>query len=255
MSDELWNAKLTRENISDFYYQTVVMVFSSVYPITKEATRCERAIVKSYLDIYSRRNTVPAEQVIFVFGDLLLENAKSVVEEFPLPADVTFQDRLLDEYTRNSMLEKILSKIDSKSFKMAEFISTDVKKNKVPKAKSGAGLFVLTPLLVIEIIVLAVIIAVVSYAAITVPYTSDKLIDERGIFEAVSVQEQFVGAMDYYPLNVNVTKSAYYNDTMQQACPSDEITESGEVAPSDTQGVLAPSLAEPTDTQVSATSG
>ncbi len=252
MSDELWNAKLTRENISDFYYQTVVMVFSSVYPITKESTRCERAIIKSYLDIYSRRNSVPAEQVIFVFGDLLLENAKSVVEEYPLPSDITFQDRLLDEYTRNSMLEKILSKIDSKSFKMAEFISTDVKKNKSPRSKSGAGLFVVTPLLVIEIIILAMIIAFVSYAAITVPYTNDKLIDERAIFESVSVQEQFIGAMDYYPLNVVVSKSSYYNDTLNVPVP-DEPVESGESVPSD-QG-LAPSLAEPAETQVSATSG
>ena len=53
MADELWNQKLTRENIRDFYMSTVVMVYSSCYGITKEATRCENAIVKSYLDIYS----------------------------------------------------------------------------------------------------------------------------------------------------------------------------------------------------------
>ncbi len=253
MSDELWNAKLTRENISDFYYQTVVMVFSSVFPITKEATRCERAIVKSYLDIYSRRNTVPAEQVIFVFGDILLENAKSVVEEYPLPSDLTFQDRLLDEYTRNSMLEKILSKIDSKSFKMAEFISTDVKKVKTPKTRS-AGLFTVTPLLIIEIIILAIVISFVSYAAITIPYSKDKLINERDIFEAVSVQEQFIGAMNYYPLNVNVSKSAYYNDIMNANAASDEEpAEPGESEPA--EQILAPSLATTAETQVSATSG
>ena len=51
MADELWNQKLTRENIRDFYMSTVVMVYSSCYGITKEATRCENAIVKSYLDV------------------------------------------------------------------------------------------------------------------------------------------------------------------------------------------------------------
>ena len=51
MSDELWNQKLTRENIRDFYMSTVVMVYSSCYGITKEATRCENAIVKYPNDI------------------------------------------------------------------------------------------------------------------------------------------------------------------------------------------------------------
>ena len=113
MADELWNQKLTRENIRDFYMSTVVMVYSSCYGITKEATRCENAIVKSYLDIYSKRNNVPADKVIYEFGDILLENSKNIVTQYPLPADLTFEDRQLDEYTRNSMLEKILDALCS----------------------------------------------------------------------------------------------------------------------------------------------
>ena len=65
MSDELWNQKLTRENIRDFYMSTVVMVYSSCYGITKEATRCENAIIKSYLDIYSKRNNIAGDRVIY----------------------------------------------------------------------------------------------------------------------------------------------------------------------------------------------
>ena len=66
-------------------------------------------------------------------------------------------ERLLDEYTRNSMLEKILSKIDSKSFKAMEFINTDVKKGRRPKQMRKLNdLFQVTPLLILEIIVLAI---------------------------------------------------------------------------------------------------
>ena len=79
MSDELWNQKLTRENIRDFYMSTVVMVYSSCFSITKEATRCENAIIKSYLDIYSKRNNVAGDRVIYEFGDILLANAKNIV--------------------------------------------------------------------------------------------------------------------------------------------------------------------------------
>ena len=71
MSDELWNEKLTRENLKDFYMSTVDMVYSSVFEITQEPTRCERAIVKSYLDIYAKRANVPGERVIYDFGDIL----------------------------------------------------------------------------------------------------------------------------------------------------------------------------------------
>ena len=167
MSDELWNQKLTRENIRDFYMSTVVMVYSSCYSITKEATRCENAIIKSYLDIYSKRNNVPGDRVIYEFGDILLANAKSIVAQYPLPADMTFEDRLLDEYTRNSMLEKILSKIDSKGFKAMEFINTDVKNKAVRRPKQMRklnDLFQVTPLLILEVILLAIVIWMVSYA-------------------------------------------------------------------------------------------
>ena len=104
MADELWNQKLTRENIRDFYMSTVVMVYSSCYGITKEATRCENAIVKSYLDIYSKRNNVPADKVIYEFGDILLENSKNIVTQYPLPADLTFEDRQLDKFSYSEAL-------------------------------------------------------------------------------------------------------------------------------------------------------
>ncbi len=247
MADELWNAQLTRENFKDFYMSTVIMVYSSVYKITKEATRCENAIVKSYLDVYSKRASLPADKVIYVFGDILLENAKNIVEEYPLPSDMTYSERLLDEYTRNSMLEKILTKIDSKSFKMAEFISTDVKKTGMTmQTRKKNDIFAVTPLLVLEIIVLSVIIWMVSYAAVTVPYTKDVLINEKGIFESSSVQEQFISAMGFFPLNVKM---------VEQTPAVDENGEIIETEPAQTEAVIAASLAETTEPEVSATSG
>ena len=48
------------------------MVYPSVFDIIKETTRAENAIVKSYQDIYAKRESVAGEDVIFVFGDILL---------------------------------------------------------------------------------------------------------------------------------------------------------------------------------------
>ena len=204
MSDELWNQKLTRENIRDFYMSTVVMVYSSCYGITKEATRCENAIIKSYLDIYSKRNNIAGDRVIYEFGDILLANAKNIVAQYPLPADMTFEDRLLDEYTRNSMLEKILSKIDSKGFKAMEFINTDVKNKAVRRPKQMRklnDLFQITPLLILEVIILAVVIWIVSYAAVTLPYRHSELISDK-VNESATIQDQFNNALAFYPFKI-----------------------------------------------------
>lgn len=258
MADELWNQKLTRENIRDFYMSTVVMVYSSCYGITKEATRCENAIVKSYLDIYSKRASIPADRVIYEFGDILLENANNIVAQYPLPADITFEERLLDEYTRNSMLEKILSKIDSKSFKAMEFIQSDVKKGnrQRPNTRKLNNLFQITPLLIFEIIILAAIIWAVSYLAITLPYRHSEIIDEKSIFETASVQEQYINALPFYPLRVQTEKSVeegFMPQAPSDPASSDPSAEAPET--SETTGEPAPQLAETTQPEVSATSG
>ena len=257
MADELWNQKLTRENIRDFYMSTVVMVYSSCYGITKEATRCENAIVKSYLDVYSKRNTIPADKVIYEFGDILLENSKNIVAQYPLPADMKFENRLLDEYTRNSMLEKILSKIDSRSFKAMEFINTDVKKGRRPKQMRKLNdLFQVTPLLILEIIALAIVIWAVSYVAVTLPYRNSELINEKNIFETASIQEQYINALPFYPFKIQTSKSTEEGFlpaptvNTQAADPSAEGVEE-----TTTTGVPAPVLAETGTTELSATSG
>ncbi len=257
MADELWNQKLTRENIRDFYMSTVVMVYSSCYGITKEATRCENAIVKSYLDVYSKRNTIPADKVIYEFGDILLANSKNIVAQYPLPSDMKFEERLLDEYTRNSMLEKILSKIDSKSFKAMEFINADVKKGRRPKQMRKLNdLFQITPLLILEIIVLAIVIWAVSYIAITIPYRQSELINEKSIFETASIQEQYINALQFYPFRIQTNKSLEEGflpaPANNQGADASGESQEETVA---TTTALAPQLAQSSEPEISATSG
>lgn len=216
--DELWNKELTRDNITDFYFSTVSMVYPSVFDITKETTRAENAIVKSYQDIYAKRESVAGEDVIFVFGDILLKNAKDIIDMYPLPDNLDFAPRLLDEYTRNSMLEKIITKIDSKGFKVAEFISSDShKQNSLSSFRRYMEVFPVTPLLVFEVIIVSIIIWLVSLAAIKLPYSNNKLINEQDVFETDSLQERYMNAMAYYPLNFDINKSFYNNAKIANA--------------------------------------
>lgn len=222
---DLWNSKLNRENIVDFYNETVVMVYSSVMNITKETTRAEQAIIKSYLDIYARRNEVSAEDVIFVFGDILLKNANDIVEQSPLPESITFVPKELDEYTGNYMMEKILNKIDSKGYKVAEFISSDVKKSRSPgQLRKINDLFPISPLLIMEVLILALFIFGVSYVSITYPYKNKALVKEKEIFNESTLQEQFMAVMDYFPV---LSKTA-------EAKPSEPAAQTDATDPSET---------------------
>lgn len=255
MAEELWNEKLTRENLKDFYMATVTMVYSSVFGVTKEPTRCERAIVKSYLDIYAKRAIVPGDRVIYDFGDILLENAKAVVAEYPLPSDLTFEERKLDEYTRNSMIEKILAKIDSKSYKMAEFISTDVKKTKRTKQLNKvSSFFQVTPLLVFEVIILAGIVWFVAYVAVTLPYRNSPLIKERNIYEKTSIQQQYIAAIPFYPIKLRLSNAGAGTAQQQGGDPNVTSTETTPPPESSTTE-LAPVINPTTEPVISATSG
>ena len=254
MAEDIWYEKLTRENLKDFYEATVSMVYSSVFGITKEPTRCERAIIKSYLDIYAKRGSVPGDRVIYDFGDILLENAKAIVAEYPLPTDLTFQERKLDEYTRNSMIEKILTKIDSTSYKMAEFISTDVKRTKRTKQLNKvSSFFQVTPLLVFEVLILAGIVWFVAYVAVTLPYRNSPLIRERNIYEKSSVQQQYIAAIQFYPIKLRLPATNGAGGS-QQYDPNASATETTP-PPTTTTTELAPVINPTSEAAISATSG
>lgn len=230
---DMWNEKLTRENIEAFYYSTCEMVYSSVYGITKETTRAEQAIVKSYLDVYQQRTVIDGEDVLYVFGDILLKNAKEIVEKYPLPDNLNSSDmRALDEYTRNFMHDKILAKIDSTGFRVAEFISTDAKKPKAAQTmKKFSDYLPITPALLVQLVIVFLLIWGISYVAVTFPYRSDPLIDSDDVFTSVPLVDKFVQALPYYPLNVDfpVEEAQATDPDASETTVSEETTSLGPV--------------------------
>lgn len=219
---DMWNKRLERENINDFYNETIDMVYPSVYSICKETTRTEQAIVKSYVDVFQQRQNISGEEVMFVFGDILLKNANDIVEKYELPENLTFGERSLDEYTRNSMFEKIVSKIDSKGFKVAEFISSDAKKIKNGKSKKDSFSIVVTPLLIFHMVVLALLIWGISYVAITLPYRHNELVSDK-ISDSVPLQEKYVSVLDYLPMDVDYIENSEADSSAEETQPSEEL--------------------------------
>ena len=203
---DMWSEKLTRENFEAFYNSTVDMVYSSTYGVCKETTRTENAIVKAYIETYQQRSSIKGEDVLYVFGDILLKNAEEIVEKYPLPENLSFAPRTLDEYMRNSMLEKITAKLDSTGYKVAEFISSDAKNIKNGKNKKDSFSIVVTPLLIFHMVVLALLIWGISYVAITLPYRHNELVSDK-INDSVPLQEKYVSILNYLPLDVDFVES------------------------------------------------
>ena len=247
---DMWSEKLTRENFEAFYKSTVDMVYASTYGVCKETTRTENAIVKAYIETYQQRSSIRGEDVVFVFGDILLKNAEEIVEKYPLPENLNFAPRTLDEYTRNSMLEKITAKLDSTGYKVAEFISSENKKGKPSKAVQRVlDVFPVTPLLAIQLVLLAVIIWLVSTVSISVINKDDNALTESAVFESVDLQNKYVAVLDYYPLNVDYVVAA-------EASPEENQGEAVEtVTAEETVDPLAPVLAETDPVEPSATRG
>jgi len=246
---DMWSEKLTRENFTNFYNSTVDMVYSSTYGICKETTRTENAIVKSCIETYQQRSTIRGEDVLYVFGDILLKNAEEIVEKYPLPEGLSFAPRTLDEYTRNSMLEKINVKLDSAGYKVAEFISSENKKGKPSRAVQRVlDVFPVTPLLAIQLVLLAVVIWLISTVSISMINKDDTKIEADSVFESCDLQNKYVAVLDYYPLNVDYVVTAEPDsDEAGQEVMETEATEA--VDP------LAPVLAETDPVEPSATRG
>ena len=194
--------------------------------------------------------TESGEDVLYVFGDILLKNAEEIVEKYPLPENLSFAPRTLDEYTRNSMLEKITSKLDSTGYKVAEFISSENKKGKPSKAvQKVMDVFPVTPLLAIQLVLLAVIIWLVSTVSITLVNKDDNELNEASVYESVDLQNKYVAVLDYYPLNVDYVVTAEVSPDDPDASAYE--TETAE----ETYDPLAPVIAETDPVEPSATRG
>lgn len=233
---QCWDKKLTRENIKEFYDYTVPMVYSAVFDLVKDPTKTEQVIIKSYLDLYQQRGTIAVGDAEFVFSDILQKNSKSMLEKYPVPENLMFTARNLDEFTSSFMIQKILNKIDSAGYKFVEVISSnDNKKFQASShVKKFNELFPVTPLLVFALIIVSVVIWGVSKAAITIPYRNDNLVNTKDCFDSVDIQENIVSMLPYYPLAVNFPKQDSVNiDEVEKeiAATSVEETEATVLAP------------------------
>lgn len=242
---ELWNQPLTKENLKNFYEETIEDVYPAVFGICKEENRTQQVIVKSYVDTFQQRAMISGEDVLNTFGEILLNNANALVESSPLPENVLLLTQgTLTERGRNEIYVKISNKIESKFFRTSELLSSDSKKiMSSVETRASSIQFSVSPFLIMQLIVLALIIWGVSYASITVPYRNNKLIPEANIpgstqFRSISLKDEYISILRYLPFNI---------------APAEN--ESTEANNEPIESELAPSFATTTAPETKATNG
>ena len=90
---DMWNEKLTRENIENFYEMYAAFAYRCAYKNLRDTTRAEMCVVDAFIDTYHKRAKLSEEKVIYYFSDAVACRAHN-------PKVARFESRL-----RNHMKE------------------------------------------------------------------------------------------------------------------------------------------------------
>lgn len=230
---EIWNEKLTRENIEAFYDLYAAFAYKCAYRTLKDTTRAEMCVVDSFIDTYHKRAKLEDDNVIYYFSDALQFHINEMVAKFPVINDSAAPEKSLDEYTASTMKHTIIERIDSPRFRIAEFMSStpDTKmRRRTPIIEffQNSGI---TVMLLIKLALLIVVIAVVTYfGAFTFFHADDYVLSntEKG---SLKLDEYIVSVMDYLPVTLNGKGevAAPQPTSIETGAPSDDA--SSETAP------------------------
>ncbi|MBQ0012905.1 MAG: hypothetical protein KBT07_09420 [Clostridiales bacterium] len=202
---EIWNERLTRENIEAFYDEYASFAYRSAYRTLRDTTRAEMCVVDSFIDTYHKRAKLEEDNVIYFFSDALQFHINEMVAKYPVINDAAAPEKKLDEYTASTMKHTILERIDSPRFRIAEFVSStpDTKmRRRTPIVEffRGSGL---TVMLLIKLAFLAIVIAVVTYFGAFTFFHANQYVQSNTQKGQMKLDAYIVSVMDYLPVSVS----------------------------------------------------
>ena len=236
---KIWNAKLTRENIEEFYDLYAAFAYKCAYKNLRDTTRAEMCVVDSFIDTYHRRAKLTEEKVIYYFSDALQFHINELMAKYPVINDAAPPEKNLDEYTASTMKHTILERIDSPRFRIAEFMSStpDTKiRRRTPIVEffQNSGI---TVMLLVKLAFLALVIAVVTYFGAITFFHADNYIQNRTQKGTIKLDEYIVSIMDYLPVSISgkgdlqaesagqVTESVEGTDEVTETTTTEATTE------------------------------
>ena len=202
---DMWNEKLTRENIETFYDMYASFAYRCAYKNLRDTTRAEMCVTDAFIDTYHKRAKLAEDKVIFFFSDSLQYHINELAARYPVINDAAPTEKNLDEYTASTMKTAILERIDSPRFRIAEFMAS-TPDNKMRRRTPLADFFSnsgITVMLLIKLVVLIIVIAATTYfGAVTLFHANDFILSstQKG---TTKLEEYIVGILDYLPVSIS----------------------------------------------------
>lgn len=202
---DMWNERLTRENIEAFYDMYASFAYRCAYKNLRDTTRAEMCVVDAFIDTYHKRAKLTEEKVIFFFSDSLQYHINELAARYPVINDAAPLEKNLDEYTASTMKSTILEKIDSPRFRIAEFMAS-TPDNKMRRKTPLTDFFQnsgITVMLLIRLLILLLVIAATTYfGAVTLFHANEDILGstQKG---TTKLEEYIVGILDYLPVSIN----------------------------------------------------
>ena len=223
---EMWNEKLTRENIEQFYDTYAAFAYRCAYKNLRDTTRAEIAVTDAFIDTYHKRAKLSEDKVIYYFSDALQYHVNELAGRYPVINDAAPAEKNLDEYTASTMKHTIMEKIDSPRFRVAEFMAS-ASDNKIRRNTPLADFFQnsgITVMLLIKLVILAIVIGITTFFGAKMIFHADDFI------------------LDYIPVNGSVSG---------QTAPGSDPSDPDPQASSDSSSETTPpeSSSEPSATQ------
>lgn len=212
---EMWNQKLNRENIEQFYDMYAAFAYKAAYKSLRDTTRAEMCVVESFIDTYHKRAKLDEENVIYFFSDALQLHISEMAAKYPVANESAATQKSLDEYTASTMKQEILEKIDSPKFRIAEFVSA-TPDNRIRRRTPVMGFMQnsgITIILLIKLVVLAIVIAVVTYFAGTTLFHGSNYVVNNTTKGSKKLEENIVSALDHLPVTVKGYKDVASEET------------------------------------------
>lgn len=202
----LWSERLSRSNIDDFFNVYAPSAYRSAYKVLGDTTRAENVLLESFVETYHQRNVRDEENPVFVFGEILERRVSHISSKYPLPLDVKVSNRSLDEFTRNSLLSDIHRKIDSIPFRIIDSLSSSPSSHhnshapRLPRMIGGISNTGMSITLILQLIVVAIVIAMITYAGAMNFFGIREIIPAGFEQDDWKIDKKLVSALPYLPL-------------------------------------------------------
>lgn len=204
---EMWNEKLTRENIEQFYDTYAAFAYRCAYKNLRDTTRAEIAVTDAFIDTYHKRAKLPEDKVIYYFSDALQYHVNELAGRYQVINDAAPAEKSLDEYTASTMKHTIMERIDSPRFRVAEFMAS-ASDNKIRRNTPLADFFQnsgVTVMLLIKLVILAIVVGITTYFGAKMIFHADDFIQTRTQRGTFKLEEHIVGILDYIPVDGTVS--------------------------------------------------